>query len=81
MTQRNKSKTLPKELPLCPGPKLNLFRHHDSPIEWIERLGAYGGTPMEGYVFRARIENREYAINVVSDSEISGFPIPKLRDS
>lgn len=36
---------------------------------------------MEGYVFRARIENREYAINVVSDSEISGFPIPKLRDS
>ncbi|CAH0028067.1 unnamed protein product [Clonostachys rhizophaga] len=64
MTQRNKSKTLPKELPLCPGPKLNLFRHHDSPIEWIERLGDYGGTPIEGYVFRARIENREYAIKV-----------------
>ncbi|CAG9978720.1 unnamed protein product [Clonostachys byssicola] len=59
-----KNKPPPKELPLCPGPKLNLFQHHDSPIEWIERLGDYQGVPFEGYVFRARIRNREYAIKV-----------------
>ncbi|CAH0054984.1 unnamed protein product [Clonostachys solani] len=76
MSQWDKSKTLPKELPLWPGPKLNLFKHHDSPIEWIERLGEYDWRPpYEGYVFRARIRNREYAIKVCQSLDTHDYAI------
>ncbi|CAG9986693.1 unnamed protein product [Clonostachys byssicola] len=55
---------IPKELPPCDGPKLNLFEHHDSEIEWIERLGCKGESSREGYVFRVKINNVEYALKV-----------------
>ncbi|VUC26664.1 unnamed protein product [Clonostachys rosea] len=55
---------IPKALPQGPGPKLSMFPHHKSPIEWFERLGDDTGVPFEGYVFRARIKKQEYAIKV-----------------
>jgi hypothetical protein len=59
---------IPKELPPCDGPKLNLFEHHDCEIEWIERIGWEEGMgpPNEGYVFRVKINKVEYALKVVS---------------
>ncbi|KAF4461992.1 hypothetical protein FALBO_11199 [Fusarium albosuccineum] len=62
--RRRPPKTLPKELPPCDGPKLGLFQHHGSRITWLERLNKDEDSPTEGYVFRARIRNREYAIKV-----------------
>ncbi|CAG9948838.1 unnamed protein product [Clonostachys rosea f. rosea IK726] len=57
---------IPKELPPCDGPKLNLFEHHDCEIEWIERIGWEEGMgpPNEGYVFRVKINKVEYALKV-----------------
>ena len=66
--RRQPPKPLPKELPLCDGPKLGLFQHHGSRIQWLERLNKDDedeDSPTEGYVFRAKIRNREYAIKVV----------------
>ncbi|KAM5341755.1 hypothetical protein ACJ41O_014786 [Fusarium nematophilum] len=66
MPKRRSPKAIPKELPLCEGPKLHKFQHHASRIQWLDRLDndQGGGTPTEGYVFRAKIKNREYAIKV-----------------
>ncbi|CAM1505186.1 Fc.00g108230.m01.CDS01 [Cosmosporella sp. VM-42] len=66
MPKRRRTKAIPKELPACEGPKLRLFQHHDSHIQWLERLGddEDEDTPTEGYVFRAKIKHREYAIKV-----------------
>lgn len=60
---------VPTQLPLCDGPKLHRFRHHDSRIEWLERLGNHQSdeSSADGYVFRAKINNNEYAIKVVSN--------------
>ncbi|KAI8710492.1 hypothetical protein NCS52_01566300 [Fusarium sp. LHS14.1] len=60
-------KTLPKKLPPCDGPKLELFEHHRCRIRWLERLNKDDDdkdSPAEGYVFRAKIRSREYAIKV-----------------
>lgn len=56
-----------KELPPCPGPKLHIFPHHKLPIQWIERLDCDRDEDSigEGYVFRAKIGSREYAVKVV----------------
>ncbi|KAH7132791.1 kinetochore Sim4 complex subunit FTA2-domain-containing protein [Dactylonectria macrodidyma] len=65
MHQRHSPEAIPKELPLCDGPKLHMFKHHASRIQWLERLGNdLDGTPAEGYVFRAKIKNRYYAVKV-----------------
>ncbi|KAH7132855.1 kinetochore Sim4 complex subunit FTA2-domain-containing protein [Dactylonectria macrodidyma] len=65
MPKRHSSNEVPEELPLCDGPKLRIFAHHASRIQWRGRLGNdLDGTPAEGYVFRAKIKNREYAIKV-----------------
>ncbi|KAJ4156019.1 hypothetical protein LMH87_001233 [Akanthomyces muscarius] len=69
--QRPRPTAHPKELPPCRGPKLRAFRHHDSPIEWLGRLDAGSGFPLEdsdsgrqGYVFKVRIESELYALKV-----------------
>ncbi|VUC21324.1 unnamed protein product [Clonostachys rosea] len=66
MTNGLSSLPIPAELPPCDGPKLNLFEHHDCEIEWIERIGWTEdmGTPNEGYVFRVKINQVEYALKV-----------------
>ncbi|KAK7431589.1 hypothetical protein QQZ08_001807 [Neonectria magnoliae] len=65
MPKQRASRAIPKELPLCDGPTLGLFQHHASNIQWFERLGGDDeGTPAEGYVFRAKIRKREYAIKI-----------------
>lgn len=71
MSDRRRSVSIPKELPLCEGPKLQLFRHHQLPIKWLERLDTDRDDEeaTEGYVFRANIQGREYAIKVVSYSD------------
>ncbi|CAH0020135.1 unnamed protein product [Clonostachys rhizophaga] len=63
MARKRHIPPIPEELPPCDGPKLPLFEHHDSKIEWLERLGD-GDTAHEGYVFRVKIERAEYAIKV-----------------
>lgn len=70
--QRPRPAAHPKELPPCRGPKLRAFRHHNSPIEWLERLDVGSGPPLEdsdsgrqGYVFKVRIESELYALKVV----------------
>lgn len=67
MSNRARSGSIPTELPPCDGPKLQLFEYHESPIEWLERLDTNRDTDAatEGYVFRARIRGRLYAIKVV----------------
>jgi hypothetical protein len=70
------NKSDPNELPPCEGPKLKLFEHHNSSIEWLERLGIdddeedSSESVAEGYVFRARIAGREYAVKIVSQIPI-----------
>ena len=59
-----------KELPPCGGPRHGLFQHDGSRIQWLESLDEDDededkDPPTEGYVFRAKIRNREYAIKVV----------------
>ncbi|KAH7321024.1 kinetochore Sim4 complex subunit FTA2-domain-containing protein [Stachybotrys elegans] len=63
---RQKPSHIPEELPPCNGPKLEQFKHHKSPIEWRERLDAHrdNDDATEGFVFRAIIKRREYAIKV-----------------
>ena len=61
---------IPNQLPPCDGPKLGLFQHHNSRIQWLQRLDEEDeGSPTQGYVFRALIRGREYAIKVASDSD------------
>ncbi|RSL50251.1 hypothetical protein CEP54_012019 [Fusarium duplospermum] len=54
------------DLPPCAGPKLHQFQHHRSPIQWMERLDddRGDGAGAEGYVFRAIIRKKQYAIKV-----------------
>ncbi|KFA55694.1 hypothetical protein S40293_05243 [Stachybotrys chartarum IBT 40293] len=68
--EKSKEKSASNEkLPPCPGPKLHIFRHHDEPIEWLERLDQYRDEEqhMQGYVFRVRIKSKEYALKVFKD--------------
>ncbi|CAG9955947.1 unnamed protein product [Clonostachys rosea f. rosea IK726] len=64
MARKRHVPPIPEELPPCDGPKLPLFEHHDSKIEWLERLGDSGDVAHEGYVFRVKIKRAEYAIKV-----------------
>ncbi|CAI6092900.1 unnamed protein product [Clonostachys chloroleuca] len=66
MPKKQRPLPIPKELPPCDGPKLNLFEHHECEIEWIERIGWEEGMgpPNEGYVFRVKINKIEYALKV-----------------
>ncbi|KAI9148965.1 hypothetical protein HJFPF1_11009 [Paramyrothecium foliicola] len=50
----------------CKGPQLERFEHHDLKIQWLERLGDDEDEEAgkEGYVFRAIIGGKEYAIKV-----------------
>ncbi|KAF5653780.1 hypothetical protein FHETE_11373 [Fusarium heterosporum] len=54
------------ELPPCEGPKLNAFRHRESRIKWLGRHDneEEGVTSSQGYVLRAIICGREYAVKV-----------------
>lgn len=62
-------------LPICDGPQLGLFRDHNARITWYERLGTNEDDSeesdgsveesMQGYVFRATANGKEYAIKVV----------------
>lgn len=57
------------DLPPVDGPKLGPFRFPTriSKIEWLERLGITDGSESEhGYIFHIKIEQRHYAIKVVS---------------
>lgn len=73
MPKKCPSTSSAKELPPCPGPKLNVFQYQSSPIKWMERLDddREEGSETEGYVFRAKIRSRQYAIKVVSCIHIS----------
>ncbi|KAF4426167.1 hypothetical protein F53441_14135 [Fusarium austroafricanum] len=66
MPRRQGSQSAALELPPCEGPKLNIFEHHKSKIQWLGRLDNEDEnvTSSEGYIFRARIRGREYAIKV-----------------
>ncbi|KAH7304322.1 kinetochore Sim4 complex subunit FTA2-domain-containing protein [Stachybotrys elegans] len=65
MPQVGAATAIPQELPPLEGPKLGLFKDHKSPITWLERLDIdRDGEETEGYVFRAVIKRREYAIKV-----------------
>ncbi|CAH0040324.1 unnamed protein product [Clonostachys solani] len=64
MARKRHVPPVPEELPPCDGPKLPLFEHHNSKIEWLERLGDGEETSHEGYVFRVKIKRAEYAIKV-----------------
>lgn len=66
--QRLRPAAHPKELPPCRGPKLRAFRHHNSPIEWLERLDTSledSDSGRQGYVFKVRIKSELYALKVV----------------
>jgi hypothetical protein len=77
-------KSASNELPPCEGPKLKLFEHHDRSVEWLERLGNNedeeddSTSVAEGYVFRARIAGREYAVKIVSEIQLMPKLMPKL---
>ncbi|KAI3565733.1 kinetochore Sim4 complex subunit FTA2-domain-containing protein [Fusarium oxysporum f. sp. albedinis] len=59
---------IPEQLPPCEGPKLKKFPYHNSTIQWLERLDENREdddvTSSQGYVFKARIGSREYAVKV-----------------
>ncbi|KAI8396401.1 hypothetical protein FOFC_20949 [Fusarium oxysporum] len=59
---------IPEQLPPCEGPKLTQFQYYNSTIQWLERLDENREdddvTSSKGYVFKARIGSREYAIKV-----------------
>jgi hypothetical protein len=57
-----------KELPPCDGPKLRIFEHGQSPIEWLELLeksSPESRSASQGYVFKVRINSKIYALKVV----------------
>ena len=58
--------------PPCDGPKLPAFQYWNSEIEWLERLDGDREIEeepyMQGFVFRVRIEYRDYALKVVSST-------------
>lgn len=72
MPRGQRTHPIPEELPPCEGPKLHIFEHHKSPIEWLERLDSNRDEEevTEGYLFRAKIKNQEYAIKVVSNPSL-----------
>ncbi|KAJ0129827.1 hypothetical protein V3481_019045 [Fusarium oxysporum f. sp. vasinfectum] len=63
-----KMSPIPEQLPPCEGPKLKKFPYHNSTIQWLERLDENREdddvTSSQGYVFKARIGSREYAVKV-----------------
>lgn len=79
MPRRKRSQSTVLELPPCEGPKLNIFEHHKSKIQWLERLDDKDEnvSSSEGYVFRARIRGREYAVKVVCNNShiLLSFPL------
>ncbi|KAH7302834.1 kinetochore Sim4 complex subunit FTA2-domain-containing protein [Stachybotrys elegans] len=60
------------ELPPCPGPKLGMFTHHNSKIEWLDRLDFDRGDDpgIQGYVFRVKIRGQLYALKIFRDYDI-----------
>ena len=80
MSNRARSRSIPTELPPCEGPKLQLFEYHESPIEWLERLDTNRDkdAATEGYVFRARIKGRLYAIKVVCCRLCFGYHVAMI---
>jgi hypothetical protein len=62
--------TIPEYLPPveCDGERLQRFEHYTSHIKWLERLDNGNGDEdgSQGYVFRAMIQEQDYAIKVVS---------------
>lgn len=62
-----------RSLPVCDGPKLGLFRDYREQIEWCEMLGSEDtdsddsdSSTADGYVFRAVIKGKHYAVKIVS---------------
>jgi hypothetical protein len=84
MSRKNGFQSAFSELPPCEGPKLNVFQHHKSRIQWLERLDNEDEdvTSSQGYVFRALIRGHEYAVKVVCNNiSLSHHPIfPKFVD-
>jgi hypothetical protein len=79
MPMRQRSRLVPTQLPPCDGPKLHRFKYHNFHIKWHERLGndQDDDSSADGYVFRAEINHREYAIKVVSSLHPTSFlPLP-----
>lgn len=75
MPRKRRVLSFPQKLPPCDGPKLTIFPYHKSRIQWLERLDEDDAvTSSEGYVFRALIRGREYAVKVVChDQNLSLF--------
>ncbi|KAF4957054.1 hypothetical protein FGADI_3469 [Fusarium gaditjirri] len=68
MPRKRRVLSFPQKLPPCEGPKLNIFPYHKSRIQWLDRLdGDDDVTSSQGYVFRALIRGREYAVKVFFD--------------
>ena len=58
-----------QKLPSCDGPKLDIFKHHQSSIEWLGRLDDVANDDNDdkhAYVFKVKIEGEEYALKIVS---------------
>lgn len=64
MPQRRHPAAFVEEIPRCEGPKLHRFKHYNARIEWLEKLGQ--DESAHGFVFRAKIKGRDYAVKVVS---------------
>lgn len=75
MRRRSTHKWIPPKLPRCDGPKLGQFLHHNSRIQWLERLDTDADRQLstQGFIFRAVIEGKEYAIKVVSEKDEAAF--------
>lgn len=84
MSRGKGSQPAVSELPPCEGPKLNVFQHYKSRIQWLERLDNEDEdvTSSQGYVFRALIRGHEYAVKVVcNNTSLSYYPIfPRFVD-
>lgn len=70
MPRKRRVLSFPQKLPPCDGPKLNIFPYHKSRIQWLERLDEDDDvTSSQGFVFRALIRGREYAVKVVRNDQ------------
>ncbi|KEY67811.1 hypothetical protein S7711_10811 [Stachybotrys chartarum IBT 7711] len=66
MPKQRRARTIPQYLPPYDGPKLQRFRYHNFPIQWLGRLDddRDEGSGTQGFVFHVKINDREYALKV-----------------